>query len=311
MQKVETSERLPAGTGFGAGRLAYPALVLAVLFWSGNFVAGRALGGAVDPVQLNALRWAICILLFAPFVVRRIVACRREVAAAWPLITALGVTGIAGFHTMVYAALRDTTAVNALLMLSLSPAVILIGASILTARFPTRLQVLGTAISFAGVAAVLSRGEPARLLELELNRGDLWMLGAVVVWSAYSLLLKRRPQALPQDVTLASSILVALVLLIPGSLVAAPVSALVLSSEAWLAILYIAVFASLIAFLLWSFGLSEVGPEAAGQFIHLMPIFGAALAVLLLGERIAVSQIVGAVLVLTGIVLVNRRSRAR
>ena len=144
------------------------------------------------------------------------------------------------------------------------------------------------------------------LAALEFNRGDLWMLGAVLLWAAYSLLLRRRPADLPQDAALAASIIAALILLVPAALVTAPSLAPALTPAGWAAVLYIAVFASLLAFLFWSHGVSEIGPARAGQFIHLMPVFGAILAVVILGETIAPAQAAGAVLVFSGILLVNR-----
>ena len=292
--------------GTAAPVRAYLALGLAALFWSGNFVAGRALRGDIDPVTLNTLRWAICLGLFLPFVLRPLARNRAVVLREWRLVAGLGLTGVAAFHTLVYVALRDTTAINALLILAFAPAAILAGAALTGMGRPRGLQWLGSAVSLGGAGFIVVRGDPAVLAALEVNPGDLWMLGAVVLWAAYSLLLRRRPADLPQDVALAASITVALAVLVPAALVAAPSLAPALTPAGWAAVLYIAVFASLLAFLFWSYGVSEIGPARAGQFIHLMPVFGAVLAMVLLGETLAPAQAIGAALVFTGILLVNR-----
>ncbi len=288
---------------------AYLALGLAALFWSGNFVAGRALRGDIDPLLLNTVRWSVCLALFLPFVVRSLRAQWDVVLREWRLVAGLGVTGVAAFHTLVYVALRDTTAINALLMLALAPAAILVGAALIGMGRPRPMQWVGSLVSLGGAAVLITRGDPAMLAALEVNRGDLWMLVAVVLWAAYSLLLRQRPADLPQDVTLAASIVVALALLLPATVALARSLTIELAPAAWAAVLYIAVFASLFAFLCWSYGVAEIGPQRAGQFIHLMPVFGAALAMLFLGETIAPAQAIGAALVFTGILLVNKGAR--
>lgn len=293
-------------TGASLGRRAYLALGLAVFFWSGNFVAGRALRGEIDPVMLNTLRWTICLLLFLPFVLRPLREKKGVVLREWRLVAGLGITGVATFHTLVYIALRDTTAINALLILALAPAAILTGAALTGIGRPRPLQWLGSLVSLGGAGFIVTRGDPAILAELEVNRGDLWMLAAVMFWAAYSLLLKRRPSDLPQDVTLAASVVAALLVLVPAAALSTASLPFHLAPPAWAAVLYIAIFASLVAFLLWSFGVSEIGPERAGQFIHLMPVFGAGLAMLILGESVRPVQAVGAAFVFAGILLVNK-----
>lgn len=298
-----------------AGLLAAGALALATLLWAGNFIAGRALRDDIDPLTLNTLRWVICLLVFLPLVGRRLLEHRQVMRREWRFLTALGVTGIAAFQTMVYSALSHTTAVNALLMLSLTPGTILLGTAILGTSRPTALQWLGSAISLVGALVLITRLDPTVITGLSFNPGDLWMLGAILAWAIYSVLLQRRPADLPQDVTLASSIAIALVLLVPAALVVGPAAfgtggPIEPSFRVIGSLLYIAVFASLVAYLLWSYGVTVLGPERAGQFVHLMPVFGTVLAILLLGEAILLAQVAGAICIFAGIVLVNRKGRS-
>lgn len=286
------------------------ALALAALFWSGNFVAGRALRGHVDPVTLNFLRWLIALALIAPFVWRSTAASLPVLRREWRLILALGATGIASFHTLVYLALQSTTATSALLMLSLAPIVTLIASAAFGMENPTRRQIGGALISIVGADVLITRGNLAGILSQGFDAGDLWMLLAVVIWAAYSLLLRRRPADLPSPVALAASIAAALAMMVPVLILGAPTPVAALGSfPVLLSIAYIAIFASAIAFLFWTYGVSRLGPTRAGQFVNLMPIFGAGLAFSVLGEVPTVAQVAGAALVLSGIAFVEGRAR--
>lgn len=289
-------------------RLAPVALSLATLFWSGNFIAGRALRDDIDPVTLNTLRWGLACVLFLPFVGA---ACLRHGAAIrqqWRWLLALGATGIAGFHTVVYLALTRTTATNALLVLALAPAAILIGSALIRASRPGRLQWAGSVLSLAGAAILVTRADAEVLRALAFNAGDLWMLAAVGIWAAYSLLLKRRPADLPPTVALAASMVIGVALMLPLWLPTLPEVRLAVSPGVLAALAYIVVFPSVIAFWLWGFGVARLGPERAGQFVHLMPVFGPLLAMAILGERIVAAQVAGALVIFAGIALVMRQA---
>jgi len=285
---------------------AITALALAALFWSGNFIAGRALGGTIPPVELNAIRWGLCLLLLLPFTCRTLWRHRTQVLHSWRLILALGLTGMAAFHSMVYQALTLTPAVNALLILSLAPVVTAVGGALWNGFRPGKAQITGLFISALGALVILLFGNITGTRIGPVDTGTLWMLGAILVWSAYTLILRYRPATLPQDVTLTASVIVGVCAMIPVLLVTG-VKPVALTGPIVGAIIYIAVFASLLGFLFWSWGLARIGPERAQQFIHLMPVFGAILAVLLLGERLLPAHFVGAALAVTGIVLVNRK----
>jgi drug/metabolite transporter (DMT)-like permease len=285
------------------------ALTLAALFWAGSFVVGRALRAELDPVAVTLWRWVISFLIFTPFVWRDCVNHLPVVLREWRLLVALGGTGIALFHPLVYVALQHTSATNALLTFSLSPIVILVGGSLLSGKRPTKREFGGVLISMAGAAVLITRGDLAVIASVGVNVGDLWMLAAVAVWAAYSLLLRRRPPDLPQTVTLVSSIAVALPMLLAFTQLAVSGATLPLSVPVLLGVGYIAVFGSVVGFLCWSHGVAALGPSRAGQFVHLMPVFGAALSFAFLGEPLSIVQVVGAGLVLSGIVLIETQSQ--
>jgi drug/metabolite transporter (DMT)-like permease len=282
------------------------ALILAALFWSGNFIAGRVLRGQVDPVMLNLLRWVGAFLIFLPFVWPGLRAHHDALRREWRFIVALGATGIAAFQTLNYAALQTTTATHALLVLALAPIAILIGGTISGIDHPNRRQIIGMGISVIGAGFVITRGDLAVVYIGGLNRGDLIMLFNVAIWTVYSLLLRRRPADLPPDVTLAGSMLAGIALLLPFGLATNATKLAALTAPGvLLGIVYMALFASVLAFLFWSLGVSRLGPTRSGQFINLMPVFGAGLAFLFLGEIPGRAEIAGAALVLAGIATVE------
>lgn len=284
----------------------YLILILATIFWSGNFIAGRSIRGDIDPISLNFIRWMLALIAFAPFVFHRCIQHRRTILKHWQLLIGLGATGIAAFHTMVYFSLQETTSINALLILSVAPTLIVIGAGILQGETSSRNQYIGTAISLLGAGVLVTRLDPLILRNLDFNHGDVWMMAAVVVWTAYSLLLVRRPNELPQDVTLAVSMFVGVIMMTPLLLMYRHTLILVSSWELWITVSYVSLFASLVAFACWSYGVNAIGSKRAGQFVHLMPVFGTALSFIILDEKVSAIQVLGALVVLSGIILFNR-----
>jgi drug/metabolite transporter (DMT)-like permease len=310
-----TANTLPTGEIQRLRRLLLSpalALSLAALFWSGNFVVGRALRNEIDPVTLNFARWLIALALLAPFVSRDMRANLPVLRREWLLIVGLAATGIAAFHTAVYIGLQTTTAANAMLTAVLVPLAILAGAILLGVERPGARHLAGALLSTVGAVVLIARGKPAAFLSADFNAGDLWMLTAVVIWAAYCLLLRRCPADLPQSVALTASIAVGTAMLAPFWLLQAQTPLIVFTSASVLfGVSYIAIFASVIAFLLWSYGVSRLGAGRAGQYVLLMPLFGTVLAALVLGETVTIPQFIGGSLVLVGIVAVEWRDSPR
>lgn len=298
---MNTAMRLP-------NRFAPLMLMAAVLLWSGNFVAGRAMGDSVSPLGLNAWRWALALVILLPLALGEMRRFRREILESWRYLALLGLTGVAAFHVLVYQALAHTTATNALLVLSTAPAVIMLLSRVAFGDAIRPVQWLGIMVSFAGAMVLICRGDLQALAGLRLGRGELWMLAAVPAWSAYSVLLKRRPRTLPDRSTLTVSTAFGLLWMAP--LLAASPGVLALAWTPGLAagVAYIGIGASVVAFLCWNRGVALVGPARAGVYIHLMPVFGALLGYLLLGEALQPYHAIGAALVATGIVFTQRRT---
>ena len=281
------------------------------MFWAGNIITGRALCGEVPPFTLNFFRWAIALLVLLPFTYGQVQAQWSLVKAHSKLILSLGFTGIAAFQSCVYIAVQTTTAVNTILFLTLTPVVIVLLSWLTWGEKLSRPQHLGILLSFMGAVFLIIQGRLDNLLAFRFNPGDLWMLLAVLLWAIYSLLLRRRPAGLAQPVFLTSIIMAGLLFIIPVFLIALFNGATMrFSLPNLLGVAYIGLFPSVLAFLFWNRGVSEVGASKAGMFMHLMPVFGAALSFVFLGEGLALYHLGGAALVFGGIVLMSRGAAA-
>lgn len=281
-------------------------LVVATLLWSGNFVVGRAIRGEIEPLALNFWRWAIAALVLAPFV-------RRNFVQQWPLlrrhwlyVTILGLTGLAIPHTCSYYAVQTTTPVNALLILIMMPVFVALGAWRFLEQRIAALQWGGIALALVGAASILVRWDLSVLMHLRFNRGDLWMLPAVVCSSTHTLLLKKTPAGVAQGPLLLASMLAALVAMAPlvaltGARHLAAIASL------WPAALYIGICASAAAFFLWNRGVVRIGPERAAPMMYMMPVYASLLATVFLGEAVQPYQLAGGALVVVGLWLSRSR----
>ena len=285
----------------------YLLLTLSALFWSGNFIVGRAIREDISPIGLNFWRWVIAFAVLLPFAAPGLWQHRAILLRHWKLMLAFGVLGVTGFNSFVYLALQSTLAINAVLLVAVTPLTIVATSWLLFRDRVSWAAAFGLMASVLGVVIVVSRGDPALLAEIAFNPGDLWMLLAVATWSVYSVLLKHRPAELPPLTLLGATMIVGLVVLLPIYLFTLGEGiGIQLSGESLAALIYVALFASVLAYICWNQGVREVGPNRAGVFINLMPVFGAILAVVFLGERIAPYHAVAAVLVFGGIILAGR-----
>jgi len=287
----------------------YLLLVIATVIWGGNFVVGRAVHEDIGPLSLNFWRWVLSGLLLAPYGIWGL---RNNIALIKKHIRLLGVLAFSGmvmFHSLIYAALHTTSAINAGMVLASMPLVIPVVSFIAAEDRLSLRQGFGIAISFVGVGVIITRGNIDILLGLSFAVGDILVLAAVVMWSVYSVLLKRLPKGIPPMVVLATINWMAVVMLLPGYLwELSTLGGFQVSSSNMMAISYVAIFASIIAFVSWNRAVQTVGPNRSGLFIHVIPISSAVLAIIFLGETIEVYHIVGIVPIVIGILLTTYRS---
>ncbi len=294
-----------------ASRLsAFLLLALANLFWSGNWIAGRALRDAFDPVTLNFWRWVVAAVALAPFALPGLRGKWALIRRHAGILLLLAFTGVAIFQTLVYLGLRSTLAVNAVLLNSSMPLFMLLCSWAIERERASPMQVAGMLISLAGILVILSRGEPGALLQLEFHGGDGWILLAMPVWGIYSVLLKRRPPELGGLEFLFVISVAGVLLLSPGFVFLALQAPLRWPTQIEaLGVLYMGLAASVFAFICWNRGVAVVGANAAGFTIHLLPAFGTVLAILFLGEAFAGFHAAGIATILAGVLLATRAGR--
>jgi drug/metabolite transporter (DMT)-like permease len=284
--------------------LPYLILVVPPLCWAGNFVVGRAIHADISPLALTFWRWVVAAAVLLPLAGRPLWRERRIVFRHLGRIGLLALTGVAVFQFAVYQGLRTTTAISGTLIIATVPVLIPVFAWVLDRTRLSRRQALGIALSLAGVTVVILKGDLAQVRRFAFVPGDLWMLVAVVAWSLYSVVVRRRPAGLPPLALLLAVVLAGLALLLPLWLAEFWRAGGFRPTPATLAaIAYVGVFASVIAFICWNEGVARVGAARAGLFIHLMPVFAAGLAILFLGERLHGYHGVGVALVAAGLLL--------
>lgn len=285
----------------------YLLAALAPLFWSSNFILGRALNQTIPPIALSFWRWAVALLIVLPFALPRLRDQWGLVCRHWAVLALLAVLGVTNFNTFVYLGLQSTTATNAVLMVSTTPVLIVLLSFLLLRQRVSARQAAGILLSLAGVAVIIVRGDPQALAALRLNGGDLWVLGAVASWALYSVCLRWRPAGLDPLAFLAVTMVIGLIPLLPlyqwelGRGLSFAVNAVSLG-----AIGYVALFPSVLAYVLWNRAVAELGANRTGQLLHLMPAFGAVLAMPVLGERMQGFHLAGIGLIAAGIALASR-----
>jgi len=288
----------------GATLLPYLLIALSSLFWSGNWVIGRFLRDDLPPVAFNFWRWTLAAAILAPFVLGSLRGRWSIVRRHWIILGLLGITGASLFQTLIYLGLETTTTVNAVLLNASTPPFIMLWAWLIDRETVTPRQVAGVVLSFIGILVIVTRGEVAQLLTLHFNRGDLLITLAMPIWGLYAVILKRRPMALSGLEFIFVTALFGLASLLPflvaeGMLVGLPT----INATSLAGIGYVAVFASLLAYICYNQGVHAVGAHVAGFMNPLLPAFATILAILLLGEQFRLFHLVGFALLLGGMAL--------
>jgi drug/metabolite transporter (DMT)-like permease len=286
----------------------YLLLTLTVLFWSGNMVLGRGIRADVPPLALTFWRWAIALTLILPLALPHFKTQWPLLKAAWRPVMILGVLGVGGYNTFAYIALQTTSATNAVLLNSFIPVVTIAISWAFLGKRLRRIEGLGVIISLLGALTIVARGDPQVLAHLNLNLGDIWMLGAVLVWAIYTVGLAWRPAGVHPMLMLAAMTAVGLAALTPAYLWELAQGRHInvhLGSLAALA--YVGIFPSFLGYIFYNRGVGEVGASKASLFIHLMPVLGTLLSAIFLGEIPLWYHYLGIGLIFTGIWLTMKR----
>ncbi|MEP7181945.1 MAG: DMT family transporter [Betaproteobacteria bacterium] len=296
-------------SGIGAAN-PYLLLTLTPLFWAGNWIVGRGLAPDIPPMAMTFFRWFFAVLILAPFAWPHV---RREwpvVRRHWKTMLLLGSIGVGTHNALAYLGLNYTTATNGVILNSFIPVMIVALSWVFLRERLTRAQAAGVAVSLAGVLTILSEGSLAALLAFRLNGGDLLVILSMAMWSVYTICLRWRPAGLHMLTFL-------FVLMVVGDLAVLPLFAaeyafgrhMTVTLPNIAALVTVALFSSVLAYIFWNRGVELVGANVAGLFVHLMPVFGIVLAWLFLGERLAPFHVAGIALILAGIFVTSRYGR--
>ena len=284
---------------------------LTCLFWGGNTIAARIAVDHISPYQVTFGRWGLVSLGFILFY-------RRQIRDAWPelrgcrtYLILMGCSGFVLFNFLFYESGHRTTALNIGILQGSIPIFVLIGVFCVYRTRITWLQVIGVLIGFLGVFTVATGAFPSEVLQLSFNLGDLMMTAACLVWAGFTIGLRNKPPV--------PSVILFAMFCVIATLISAPFAiyefifngATVPTLRGWLVLLYIAVCASTFGQLFYLRSVDLMGPSRAGMFLNLIPIVGALLAIIVLGESFFFYHGVALILILGGLWLSRQPSSKR
>ena len=290
---------------------AYTFLVLAALFWSGNFIVGKfATLYQIPPLTLNVFRWISVWIILMPFTYKEIYNNLPYIKKNWFVISFMGVITISTFNSVVYFALNYTQIINAVLMLAAIPAATIVLSSLMNIEKTNIFQILGLFLSIIGISSIISNGDIQKLTSLSFNKGDVWMLVCVITWALYSTLLKKNKFKFSQFSLIQLMVTAGIIFLIPQFFYEKSIGLEVNFNKAFFLILfYVVIFPAIAAYYLWQKGIEIIGPNRATMFIQLMPLFSAVMAIIIFKEKFELYHFVGATFIVLGIYLSNRKKQ--
>jgi len=290
---------------FSKDKSAYIFLILATLFWSGNFIVGKAASiFEIPPFTLNFFRWTFAWLILAPFTLKEIFEKKNHIYDNAKLILILGITSITVFNSIVYYSLNFTQVISGVLMISTIPVMIIFFCWVFKIEKTNFYQILGVLFSLSGVSVIVTKANLSMLLNLNFNKGDLWMVVAMFSWAMYSALLRKKKFELSQLSLLQTIISAGLIFLLPAYLIEMTMGHIVnINLPFVLTLSYVVLFPGLASFICWIKGISLIGSNRSGIFLHLMPIFSTLLAIIIFNEKFMTYHLIGAILILAGIIL--------
>ena len=290
--------------------LAYLLLFLTTLFWSGNFIVGKAASiYEIPPFSLNFYRWLFAWLILLPFTFKEIISKKNYILENYKFYILLGITSVTIFNSIVYYSLNFTQVISGVLMISTIPVMIMFISSILKIEKTNIFQIFGVICSFVGVMLIITKANFELLVNLDFNKGDLTMVIAMFSWATYSALLKKRKHELSQLSLLEVIITFGLIFLIPIYIAEYNLGFKInLNKPFVLVLIYVVLFPGLASFICWIKGISLIGPNRSGVFLHLMPILSAFMAIIIFKEKFMLYHFLGAIFILSGIILSNRKS---
>ena len=287
----------------------YFLLSMTSLFWSLNLIIGKVLAGAVPPATLSFFRWLPAFFFFAIFYGKNLRDGYQVLRAHPLLVLALGATGYSLNSITVYEAVAHSTTINISFINAFNPVLIAITGYIMY-RYPVSFrQALGFFISLIGVITIVFRGDFARLLALQANIGDLFMLLSISIWSVHTIIYKNKSNRFDRRT-------IFLLMMMSGLAVTLPFAVLEGYRSNWMwawqiqprhicAILSLTIFPSVLAILFWNYALTKISANQVAIFQYLIPVYTTIISIMFLDERLQLFHVCGGILILAGVLLVS------
>jgi drug/metabolite transporter (DMT)-like permease len=282
-------------------------LTLAALFWAGNTVLARGMSETVPPIALAWSRWVIATLILLPFAMPHLRTDWPRVADNWKMLAFLAAMGAGSYNTLHYIGLNATPALNALVIGAAGPMLIALASFL---AFRDKLgsgQTIGIALAAVGVLIIVAKGNPSNLAAANFNSGDLWIFAAIASWAVYTAYLRKKPPIHWLSFSLVTFALAAVYnfpLFIAETIAGRQLQA---TWQTAATIGYVSVFPSVLSYIFFNRGVELIGSNRAGAYIYLIPVFGSALAVMLLGEQFRWHHAAAFGLVMGGVALAAKR----
>lgn len=277
--------------------------------WSGNFIIARGLNETIPPVTLAFLRWFVAVLAISPFAMKSIFSEWEAVKKHILYLSITSVFGVTMFNTLLYIASHTTSAINLSLISITSPVFIVIFSHFFFGEKISLNNGIGIILVACGVVFLLTKGEVSQILNLSFAVGDIWMLAAAIIFALYTILVKRKPEALSIWSFQLSTFVIGLIFLSPFFMWEYTISPeITFDTGTCLSVLYIGVFASLLAYLLWNKAIINIGPAKAGMIYYAIPLFSGLAAYIFLGENLGLIHLYSALMIIPGIIIANSES---
>ena len=286
-------------------------LFLAALFWSGNFIVGKIAGlNEIPPISLNILRWSLAFLILLPITYKEMFEKKELIFKNIYLLCFLGISAVSIFNSALFYSLKTTQVITGVLMISTVPVMIILFSIILKIEKTNTFQVLGVIFSLLGVLFIISKADFEVFKNLAFEKGDLFALFAMISWSLYSALLKKKNYGLSPITLLQVVIGLGVIFLIPMYAIDYIYigNRITINTNFILVLSYVVLLPGIISFFFWIKGVALIGANRAGIYLHLMPILAAILAMIIFDEVLLFYHYIGGIFIISGILLSNKKN---
>ena len=284
-------------------------LVLATLFWAGNFIVGKAaFVEDIPPMSLVFFRWSLVWLILLPFTYKEIIKFKEVILKNLPLLFFLALTSVGLFNSFTYLALVHTQVINASLFNTAIPAIIILLCFIFKIEKTNRFQIMGLILSVLGILSIITKLDFNILLSLNFNKGDIIMIGGVITWGLYSSFLKKKKFTLPLLTLVHILCTFGLLFILPQFLFEISQGKIIkFDINLSYILIYLALFPSIGSYYCWAGAVSIIGANRAGIFLSLIPLFSTILAMFFFNENFYFFHFIGSVLIVLGLILSNKK----